>query len=106
MHDAVHRLYQEFFTLKAEFHEIQNYSTAFVQTQYKKTFKIGKKNSKAQVEIYLRPSLNNNFHIADPNETHICLTTLFETAIPNSTKSRRTVQPLILGHRRTNVASV
>jgi hypothetical protein len=52
MHDAVHRLYQEFFTFKGEFHEIQNCSTVFVQTYYKKSLKIGQKISKAQVEIH------------------------------------------------------
>jgi len=43
MHDAVHRLYQEFFTFKAEFHEIQSSSTAFVQTHHKKFKKMGQK---------------------------------------------------------------
>jgi len=43
MHDAIYRLYQEFFNFKAEFHEIQNLSTAFVQIHYKKFEKIGQK---------------------------------------------------------------
>jgi len=56
MHDAVHRLYQEFFTFKIGFQELKIAVQLLCRHIIKKCIKIGQKISKAQMHTRRSPT--------------------------------------------------